>query len=141
MPNKSAFQFTNPELISLEFEKNGSFQRNGRIELPISLRSTVNPGESDENTDEQKATVSIEITVGSKDSSEPFFLKATESANFKWKTEDYSDEQINALLSQNAVALLISYVRPVIASITATSGLPVYNLPFLNLSSLEKKDE
>ena len=141
MPTKSAFQFTNPELVSLEFEKNTTFQRNAKVELPISLLSMVSADETDEETKEKKARISIEISVGSKESGSPFFLKATESANFKWRSEDYNDEQTSFLLSQNAVALLISYIRPIISSITSSSGLPAYNLPFLNLSELEDKKE
>ena len=83
---------------------------------------------------ERKAKVSIEISVGAKEGNKPFFFRATESADFKWNADDYNEEQIDSLLRQNAVALLISYVRPVISNLTAASGLPCYNLPFLNLA-------
>ena len=45
------------------------------------------------------------------------------------------DEQIDNLLRKNAPALLLSYARPLIASITNASKFPTYNIPFLDFSA------
>lgn len=37
-----------------------------------------------------------------------------------------------AMLKCNAPALLLSYMRPIVANITNVSKFPVYNLPFVN---------
>ena len=139
MPNESSFQFTNPELVDLRFAKNEGFRRDERAELAISLRSVVTQIEPEGDRNEQRARVIIELQIGSEGENSPFLIQAKEGANFKWKEGEYNEEQVNALLSQNAVAVLISYLRPVIAGITSASGLPAYNLPFLDLSSMKKE--
>ena len=39
---------------------------------------------------------------------------------------------VNSMLNVNAPALLLGYMRPIVSSITNSSALPVYNIPFIN---------
>ena len=53
-------------------------------------------------------------------------------SGFTWN--DLDDEMVDTLLRQNAPALLLSYARPIIASITNASKFPTYNIPFFDFS-------
>lgn len=50
---------------------------------------------------------------------------------FRWDNEVENED---LLLKQNAPALLFSYIRPIIATITASSKYPAYDLPFVNFT-------
>ena len=43
-------------------------------------------------------------------------------------------KQDTSVLEKNAQALLIGYLRPIVANITNVSKFPAYNLPFINLN-------
>ena len=127
----SRFQFQQPVLKELVYrvfeEKDYDEQTNikGRIEPSISRLTNENS--------EEYARVSVCITIGEEDASTPFFIKAVEEAFFRWEKDGFTEEQLNKLLNQNAVALLISYVRPIISTTTANSRYQ-YNLPYINLT-------
>ena len=55
------------------------------------------------------------------------------ASEFSW--QDLAENKIDVLLRQNAPALLLSYARPIISSITSASKFPTYNIPFLDFSS------
>lgn len=42
-------------------------------------------------------------------------------------------ETVGECLNVNAPALLLSYMRPIVANITSSSIFPAYHLPFVNL--------
>ena len=48
-----------------------------------------------------------------------------------------AEEQQEKLLTQNAPALLLSYMRPLVASATAASPYPAYHLPFIDFTKEE----
>lgn len=51
--------------------------------------------------------------------------------HLKW--EEMDKKIIESMLRMNAPALLLGYMRPIVANITNSSNFPVYNLPFLNV--------
>ena len=65
---------------------------------------------------------------------QPFALKCTVEAEFEWSEKIQNDGKIDILLEKNAQALLIGYLRPIVANITNVSKFPAYNLPFINLN-------
>ena len=132
---KSRFQFTNPILKRLEFTLHDDFSKRGRTEMGINLSANFQRTQNEDQTLANTALVSVTISVGAKDNSTPFYIEAEEEANFKWEENIFTEEQIDALLNHNAVALLISYLRPIIANITAASPYPTYNLPYIDLTS------
>ena len=77
--------------------------------------------------------------MGSKDDTTPFYIEAEETADFRWEEGAFEDAQVQRLLEQNGTALLISYLRPIIATITAASPYPSYNLPYLDLTKMEEQ--
>lgn len=84
----------------------------------------------EENAEE--ALVVLCVTIGEKTEEVPFYVYAEESANFRWKREAYDEDAIGRLLKQNAPALLLSYLRPIIANITVASPYSAYDIPFMN---------
>lgn len=136
--DKSSFQFSNPSLTRLSFILNESFEKEGELSMGIHMNARVLPIEKAEDDSFQEAEVSVTLCIGTKDETTPFYIEAEEMAAFRWEKDAYSEEQVDTLLNQNAVALLISYLRPIIAGITAASPYPTYNLPYINLTSSKK---
>lgn len=83
--------------------------------------------------DKNEAIVELTITVGNDDNLNPFYIKAIESAKFKWSDSTKINE--DKLLEQNAPALLIGYLRPIISIITASFPFSAYNLPFIDFTT------
>ena len=81
--------------------------------------------------------ISVSLVLGNLDDFEndqPFALKCTVEAEFEWSEKIQNDGKIDVLLEKNAQALLIGYLRPIVANITNVSKFPAYNLPFINLN-------
>lgn len=128
---KSAFQFKNPILTQLEFGINKEFLNQSNEEQQISVNIDV---QVDRKNDVNEAEVSLKFKLGDKDNSNPFYIIATEKAEFRWEAE-LKDEAVDQLLNQNAPSLLISYLRPIIVQITAASQYDAFNIPFINFTS------
>lgn len=126
---ESIFQFSNPALLKLDFKINNSFCSNDgeEIKLTLKVETRIN---REKNAEE--ALVVLCVNIGETTASSPFYVYAEESANFKWQRGAYDEEAINRLLKQNAPALLLSYLRPIIANITGASPYSAYNIPFMN---------
>jgi len=135
----SAFQFTNPELVSIQFSVNKSYKPEDDSIIKLNIRTEVTEIQDMPDGEEQNAKVSVTVTIGEEKGKTPLFVKATEEAAFKWKKGDFNEDEAQKMLSQNGAALLISYIRPVIASVTAASRLPAYNLPFIDVTQQEKE--
>ena len=120
----SNFQFVNPYLSELNFIAKKNFNPEGN---EIEVKSSFNVNVSKSNT-EHKATVELAATIG--DDKAPFVIYAKIASNFVWG--DLNDETVDNFLKINAPAVLLSYLRPIIASVTNSSQFPVYNLPFIN---------
>ena len=125
---ESSFQFKNPTITKLVFELNDGFDREAGKEINIPHKLTHNVVKNEDKI----ATVSLTIEVGERSSEFPFYILATEESMFKWD-ENTKDEK--PLLKQNAPALLLSYLRPIVATVTAASPFGSYNLPFINFSN------
>lgn len=136
---KSKFQFSNPVLTHLEFELNENFIKDDNFEMKINISSGYRTIQRDGSTVRNSACVTVTVCVGSKDNQTPFYIRADEEATFRWDEDKFSEKELDILLHENAVALLISYVRPIIANVTSSSPYPGYNLPFINL--VRSKDE
>ena len=78
---ESAFQFSNPSLTKMEFCINEDFE-NGRDK---EVKMAVNMGiQIDRSSTDNNARVSLTLEIGKKDSSDPFYVCATEMAEFRW---------------------------------------------------------
>lgn len=131
---ESAFQFTNPSLIKLEFEINDGFdvKRDEEIEFNINMSVNVN-----KNPSANEAHVELIFASGEIGETAPFYICAIEAAHFRWDAS-LEDGFVDELLHQNAPSLLLAYLRPIVAQITMASPYDAYNIPFINFTQMEK---
>lgn len=124
----SNFQFTNPALESIEFVINEEFETNGEVAIETQIETNV----INDKNGEDNAAVELQIIIGSKSKSTPFYICAKEMAYFRW--ESVQEDDRDRFLRQNAPALLLSYLRPIIAMVTNASKYPAYDLPFIDFT-------
>lgn len=127
---ESVFQFSNPMLLKLDFSVNQDFENTKEEKISLSLKLETQVAQ--ENDDDDEAFVTLCVTIGEKAKEFPFYIYAEEAASFRWKKEAYSRETLEMLLKQNAPALLLSYIRPIISNITNSSPYTAYDIPFMN---------
>lgn len=122
----SKFQFVNPYLVELSFAINPNFNAgDGEIEMQNSFNVQVKRSKS-----ENRANVELTLAINVDNQSAPFTMKIKVASDFKW--EDLQEKTIEGMLNYNAPALLLGYMRPIVASVTNSSNFPAYNLPFIN---------
>ncbi len=126
----SGFQFTQPRMVSLQYIENAAYCSNGdEIELPISILPKIQ-----RTDDDPFAIVNLKIKVGDHENTYPFCISVEMCAQFRWEAGKISAEDIESLLNKNAVLLLISYARPIIATVTSQSRYPTFDLPYIDLT-------
>ena len=125
---ESDLQFVNPYLESLYFDSNtdyiGCFEENDLamqnvFSVNIKRKKNIN-----------KAHVALTLDINQDNMDAPFMLHITVASDFIW--QNMHEEQIKKMLESNAPALLLSYMRPIVANVTNSSFFPAYNLPFIN---------
>lgn len=122
----SKFQFLNPYLKEVYFVVNPDFHVNdGETEMQNSFSVQIKRSEND-----NRANVELGLETNIDNEKAPFKLRMKVASDFKW--EDLDDETVDAMLGLNAPALLLGYMRPIVANITNSSNFPAYNLPFIN---------
>ena len=114
----------------LEFAPNKDFDAPPNQEVQTQVRMGVAVNKSNVSPN---ATVDLTVEMGEKDGNSPFYIRAVERADFRWGN-DLSDEMVKRLLDQNAPTLLLSYLRSVIAQITAASTYGMCNIPFVDFT-------
>ena len=125
---QSDFEFTPPRLIRLAFQENGGFLKEKFHGITLNSTTTVNRSESSNH-----ASVQLDFLVGRKTEEEPFFAEASMVTNIRWEG-DYEEETVEAILSSNAPALLLSYLRPLISTVTGSSHFSHFDIPFLDFT-------
>lgn len=131
---ESIFQFKNPILTKLDFGLNSGFDKKQKT-AQMKTNIAVNINKSKEKNE---AIVALNIKIGSKDDTVPFYIEATEESIFKWE-EGLELKDVDSLLNVNAPALLLSYIRPLIAQTTSASPYSAYNIPFMNFTDTNKE--
>lgn len=124
----SKFQFVNPYLEEVYFIENNNFDAN---ETELEMQNSFNV-QVKRNKDDNRAKVELTLETNIDNEKAPFKLRIKISSDFKW--EDLDENTVEAMLKCNAPALLLGYMRPIVASITNSSKFPVYNLPFINFT-------
>lgn len=124
----SDFQFLNPYLEEVYFKTNPdftAFENNEEFNMNNSFHVQVK-----RSTSTNRATVELTLETNINNEKAPFKLKVKIASDFKW--QDLDEETVESLLNQNAPALLLGYMRPIVANLTNSSNFPVYNIPFIN---------
>ena len=114
----------------MEFCINEDFENSWDKEVKIAVNMGI---QIDRSSTDNNARVSLTLEIEKKDSSDPFYVCATEMAEFRWP-DSLNLEMVEKLLNQNAPSLLLGYLRPIISQITAASPYNAYNLPFIDFS-------
>lgn len=123
---KSKFQFINPYLEEMYFSAVSNFDvENSDIEIQNSFSVEIK-----KNEDKNRANVKLILESNTRNENAPFKLCIKVASDFKW--EDIDTSKVDSMLKINAPALLLGYMRPIVANITNSAGLPAYNLPFVN---------
>lgn len=126
---ESFFKFRRPLIKDIHYELSDNYTPDKETRIGSKLTTSFA-----KDNEMPRAIVKLHIDLGSSESeNSPFSLSLTSYAEFHWDS-DSSEEKINKLLQQNAPALLLSYARPVISTITANSGLQ-YDMPFIDFTS------
>lgn len=125
---KSNFQFANPWIESLKYSENEHFDMQG---AEIKMENNFNV-EVERAKDRDEAKVSLKLCINASETNAPFSLTVKMSALFRWVA--LSDNQVESMLKINAPALLLGYMRPIVANITNSSRYPVYNIPMINFA-------
>lgn len=124
----SQFRFLNPYLDEISFLSNQHFVKD---EKPIAIENSFQVQVNREK-DENKAHVQLTLKTNAENENAPFKIVIKMSSDFEW--EDMDESVIDTMLHINAPALLLGYMRPLVATITNSSKYPVYNLPFINFN-------
>ena len=124
----SKFQFLNPYLKEVHFVVNPNFSSgvyDGDIEMKNAFNIRVKRSKSD-----NRANVELTLQTNAENENAPFKLRVKVASDFMW--EDLDEKTVESMLNLNAPALLLGYMRPIVANITNSSNFPAYNLPFIN---------
>lgn len=122
---ESKFQFKTPYLAELNFVN--SFWEDGEEKVEMNNFFSIDITDKKQNS----AIVELTLEVKKENLQMPFVLKIKYASEFMWE-EDMEDAVVDKMLRTNAPALLLSYMRPIIANLTNAAGYPAYNIPFMN---------
>lgn len=127
----SRLQFKNPRLLKLNYELNKNFKNEGYINLNVKSNTSI---KKTDNT----AFVILELNVFDKNNSDsnPFYINICMEGQFFWD-EGFTKEDIDKLLKSNGPAIILSYIRPYITSITVGAGFPPLILPLMDFTDNE----
>lgn len=127
--------FTAPIMSFNRFELNPDFKNDGNgLKAELHFHHSLNRPEG-----ANEATVALRLQINQNQDEKledaPFWLEVEYAAQFMWEG-DMTPKEIEQLLRINASAVLIGYIRPMVAVMTSSSPLPTYNLPFVNVNDL-----
>jgi len=129
---KSSFQMNDPVLLNVVFKVNNDFEASDSV-----LNLVISDAKDISYHAENVANVSYSVRVFDEnfESGAPFFIEVSYSAVFSWS--DLEADEVETLLNHNAPAILLGYVRPLIAHLSSNAGFPPLHLPLLNLQDDE----
>lgn len=130
---ESSFRFSKPELVEFFFSENENFDENNFQAIEVRTKTNIVMSSANVNA----ATVSLTLSVEEENS--PFRLNVIMRSGFQWNEDDL--EYVTDFLRISAPSLLVSYIRPIIATITANSKYPIWQLPFLDLRENQMENE
>lgn len=128
----STFQFSNPTLMDVKFTINEGFSKD-KAPQELNITTTVEVKRFDGTP---TAQVTLTLSVGEETEIYPYYISVTERARFRWEETDppIPERQLDCLLNQNAPALLLSYIRPLIFNITGNSQFRGLNIPYIDFT-------
>ena len=123
---ESSLQFKRPRVKKFIFIENNDFKQeefNG-----FKINSSIDVYKSQDNN---SAMVELTLMIGESVATVPFTVEAVIWSVFKWKDDM---ENIDRMLNQNAPALLLSYLRPIVSNAVSNAGMPPFDIPFMDFT-------
>lgn len=132
---ESPFQFGNINIIAIDFKcKNMLDKGDHEISIKREVKLFEIDNDIENNKFENKVVLTLEISTENKEA----LVSASIQGDFKIEGVDNARAKI--LFQQNAPALLLSYLRPILSVILQKSYFPV-DIPFLDFTEpIEKND-
>ncbi len=125
---KSSFQFSNPHIERIDFRINEATLNSNGLPINMEVKSEI-------DSESNESVTKLNIIVGELDDNDlllnAMYFNGVISANFKWD-ENIKDPE--KMLRVNGGAVLLSYFRPIIATLTMQAGVRPLNLPFVNFT-------
>lgn len=132
----SRFQISQPQLLEVTYIINEDFNNSDNadnIKLEANSVTTVEMLTDDTGA---KVIFTLKIFDQEKLSEVPFFMQISMQGFFRWD-ESMEEEIYKKLLSTNAPAILLSYIRPFVSQLTSAFGYPPLILPLIDFTSNE----
>ena len=125
---QSNFQFTNPHIEKIDFRISNIKPTSNHMPISIEVKSK-------KNLEDKEATVELNLIVGkinrNNEVGTSLYFNGIIVADFKWDNEV---KDLDKMLEINGGTVLLSYIRPILATLTMQAGLKPLNLPFVNFT-------
>lgn len=125
---KSSFQFSNPHIERIDFRINETTLNTNSLPINMEVISEI-------DSEKNESITKLNIIVGELSDDDlllnAMYFNGIISANFKWDENIKNPEK---MLKVNGGAVLLSYFRPIIATLTMQAGVRPLNLPFVNFT-------
>lgn len=126
---ESIFQLTGQQLTNFRYSVNNAFNKQGES-ISLKIESNI---DIKKDSNKNAATVSLRLQIFDFEmiKESPFAISIEYTGYFSW---DKSFEKVDDMLKENAPAVLLGFIRPLIAQVTSLSGVPALVLPLINLT-------
>lgn len=127
---KSSFQFSNPHIEKIDFRINETTISSDNLPISMEVKSEI-------DSEKNESVTKLNIIAGGLDDNDKdlllnsIYFNGVISANFKWDENIKNPEK---MLKVNGGAVLLSYFRPILATLTMQAGVKPLNLPFVNFT-------
>lgn len=126
---KSKFQFKNPHIEKINFEINNDITDENNIPISVNVQTLM----SDEDN---MALVKLYLTVGALDETSnnminSIYFNGCIVSEFTWENDITNVEN---MLKVNGGAILLSYLRPILSSLTMQAGIKPLHLPLIDFT-------
>lgn len=127
---KSSFQFSNPRIEKIDFRINETIINSDNLPINMEVKSEMDP-------ENKESITKLNIIIGELDKNDnnlllnSIYFNGVISASFKWDEKTKDPEK---MLRVNGGAVLLSYFRPILATLTMQAGIKPLNLPFVDFT-------
>ena len=121
-----------PKVTKMSYESNKKYIF--KDELVLELNNNIQVIKSnDKEIHESIVVLNVGIFTSKDISSVPFQINIEIEGRFKWDDKlEGTPEILEIMLTQNAPAILYSYIRPIITLITVEGNMPPLVIPLVN---------
>ena len=133
---ESSFQLVGkPKLNRIEYQTNRNFNFVKELQLELNNDITI-ARNSEAGSHEAIVVLKAGIFIGKQLEEVPFQFNMEIEGLFTWTEElGEKEELLETMLSQNAPAILYSYLRPLITLITVEADMPPLVIPLMNVKA------